>query len=152
MSSSLLYNKTLDDGEDYWCVGTGCVDGTIEARQQLFFDYVSEKFGLRGEIVRTEHFASNIDYTSGERVWLGEDNILMVGDTAGLLDGVRGVGQDAAALSARLCAMAMVRAQNGGSPAIDGTPDWPPASSNRYERTRAKKSVSSRTTKNSRRS
>lgn len=114
-----IYNKTLDDGEDYWCVGTGCVDGTIEDRQELFFDYVKEKFDLRGEIVRTEHFASNIDYSSSERVWLGDGNILMVGDAAGLLDGVRGVGQDAAALSARLCALAMVRAERGGSPALE---------------------------------
>ncbi len=114
-----IYNKTLDDGKDYWCIGTGCVDGTIEERQKLFFDYVTEKFNLRGEIVMTEHFASNIDYNSSERVWLGEYNTLMVGDAAGLLDGVRGVGQDAAALSARLCALAMVHAENGGAPAID---------------------------------
>lgn len=113
-----IYNKTLDDGRDYWCIGTGCVDGTIEERQKLFYDYVAEKFNIRGEISQTEHFASNIDYNSGERVWLGQDNILMVGDAAGFLDGVRGVGQDAAALSARLCATAMLRAQRNGRNAL----------------------------------
>jgi flavin-dependent dehydrogenase len=114
-----IYNKTLDDGKDYWCIGTGCVDGTIEERQKLFFEYVTEKFNIQGDIVKTEHFSSNIDYSSREHVWLGEGNVLMVGDAAGFLDGVRGVGQRAAALSARLCAMAMVRAEKDKLPALE---------------------------------
>jgi flavin-dependent dehydrogenase len=113
-----IYNKTLDDGKDYWCIGTGCVDGTIEQRQELFFNYVKEKFNIQGEIKQTENFVSNMDYSSKERVWLGQDNILMVGDAAGFLDGVRGVGQDAAALSARLCAQALVQAEKEGIPAL----------------------------------
>lgn len=114
-----IYTKTLDDGKDYWCVGTSCVDGTIEERQKVFFDYVTEKFNLTGEIKKTEHFTASINYTSTERVWLGEGNILMIGDAAGFLDGVRGVGQDAAALSARLCATAIIDAEKHGGQALD---------------------------------
>lgn len=113
-----IYNKTLDDGEDYWCIGTGCVDGTIEERQKLFFEEMTERFNIRGTIEHRETFSSNIDYASNERVWLGEGNIFMVGDAAGLLDGVRGVGQDAAALSARLCAQALIRAEQTGLDAM----------------------------------
>lgn len=106
-----IYNKTLDDGKDYWCVGTGCVDGTIEQRQERFYQYCVDKFDLRGEIKQTEHFSASINYSSKDRVWLGKGNILMIGDAAGFLDGVRGVGQDAAALSARLCATAIINAE-----------------------------------------
>ncbi|MFH1180064.1 MAG: hypothetical protein V1710_06870, partial [Candidatus Bathyarchaeota archaeon] len=54
----------------------------------------------------------SIDLSSDEKVWLGENNILMVGDAAGLVDASRGVGMDAAALSGRLVAQALVK---GGS-------------------------------------
>jgi electron transfer flavoprotein-quinone oxidoreductase len=114
-----IYTKTLDDGRDYWCIGTGCVDGDIEERQEAFYTYVRDKFNIRGDIRHREHFVASIDYNSDERVWLGEDNILMVGDAAGFLDGVRGVGQDAAALSARLCARAIIQAEAGGGSALD---------------------------------
>lgn len=114
-----IYNKTLDNGKDHWCIGTGCTDGKIEERQKVFYDYVTEKFNIRGEIKQTEHFESRINYASNDRVWLGKGNILMVGDAAGFLDGVRGVGQDAAALSARLCATAMIRAKNEGRDALE---------------------------------
>ena len=43
----------------------------------------------------------------------------MVGDAAGLLDGVRGVGQDAAALSGRFAAEAIIRSAKNGTRALD---------------------------------
>jgi len=39
-----IYLKTLDDGKDYWVVGTGCVDDAIERRQRRFYDFVREKY------------------------------------------------------------------------------------------------------------
>jgi len=114
-----IYVKTLDDGKDYWVVGTACMDDAIERRQRRFYDFVREKYGVDGEIVHTEEYTSTIDSSSPERVWLGQDRMLMVGDAAGLLDGVRGVGQDAAALSGRLAARAILRADEKGTRAID---------------------------------
>jgi flavin-dependent dehydrogenase len=42
----------------------------------------------------------------------------MVGDAAGLLDGVRGVGQDAAALSGRFAAQAILDSDRKGTTAL----------------------------------
>ncbi len=114
-----IYTKTLDDGNDYWCIGTGCVAGDIEERQKLFYDYVKEKFNIHGKIVETEKFLTAIDIKSGDRVWLGQGRILMVGDAAGLLDGVRGVGQDAAALSGRFAARAIAVSDKKGTTALE---------------------------------
>ncbi|MCP5059086.1 MAG: NAD(P)/FAD-dependent oxidoreductase [bacterium] len=113
-----IYTKTLDDGKDYWCIGTGCVEGDIRERQQLFYEHVRKKFELRGRIVETEEFLTAIDMKSADRVWLGEGRVLMVGDAAGLLDGVRGVGQDAAALSGRFAAEAIIRSDEKGTDAL----------------------------------
>jgi len=114
-----IYTKTLDDGKDYWCIGTGCVAGDIEERQKLFYEHVKEKFNVQGNIVETEEFLTAIDMKSGDRVWLGQGRILMVGDAAGLLDGVRGVGQDAAALSGRFAALAIIEADKKGTTALE---------------------------------
>lgn len=114
-----VYTKTLDDGKDYWCVGTGCVEGDIRERQAHFFDFVKRKFRLDGDIVETEEFLTAIDLKSSERVWLGQGRILMVGDAAGLLDGVRGVGQDAAALSGRFAAKAILESDRKGTAALE---------------------------------
>jgi len=114
-----IYTKTLDDGKDYWCIGTGCTTPDIKERQTLFFDYVKEKFKIKGNIVETEEFLTSIDMKSSDRVWLGQGRILMVGDAAGLLDGVRGVGQDAAALSGRFAARAIIESDTKGTPALE---------------------------------
>jgi flavin-dependent dehydrogenase len=114
-----IYTKTLDDGKDYWCIGTGCVGGDVRERQKQFYDFVKEKFGVKGNIVETEEFLTAIDMKSSERVWLGQGRILMVGDAAGLLDGVRGVGQDAAALSGRFAAAAILESDRKGTTALE---------------------------------
>ena len=106
------YMKTLDDGKDYWVVGTGCNTGRVLDRQKLLYDYFKKEFNFSGEIVKREGYSHTIALSSDEKVWLGMDNILMVGDAAGLIDASRGVGMDAAALSGRLVAQALVK---GGS-------------------------------------
>ena len=80
---------------------------------------MKKKFRVQGNIVETEEFLTAIDIKSGERVWLGQGRILMVGDAAGLLDGVRGVGQDAAALSGRFAAMAILESDRKGTTALE---------------------------------
>lgn len=114
-----IYTKTHDDGKNYWVVGTGCVDDALEERQKRFYDFVREKYRIHGEIVHTENYVTAMDTKSEDRVWLGQGRMLMVGDAAGLLDGVRGVGQDAAALSGRLVAKAILRADERGTRALD---------------------------------
>jgi flavin-dependent dehydrogenase len=114
-----IYTKTLDDGKNYWVVGTGCVDDAIRDRQKRFYEFVREKYNIHGDIVHTEEYTTAMDTKSEERVWLGQGRMLMVGDAAGLLDGVRGVGQDAAALSGRLVAQAILRADARGTRALD---------------------------------
>jgi flavin-dependent dehydrogenase len=106
------YMKTLDDGKDYWVVGTGCNTGRVLDRQKLLYEFFQKEFNFSGEIVKREGYSHSIDLSSDEKVWLGENNILMVGDAAGLIDASRGVGMDAAALSGRLVAQALVK---GGS-------------------------------------
>jgi flavin-dependent dehydrogenase len=113
-----IYTKTLDDGKDYWVVGTGCTSDDLLDRQTLFYEYVRSKFNMKGRIVEKEEYLTTIDMKSKDRVWLGKGRILMVGDAAGLMDGVRGVGQDAAALSGRLLAKAVLLSDRKGTSAL----------------------------------
>jgi len=114
-----IYTKTLDDGKDYWVVGTGCTSDDLLERQTLFYDYVRNKFNMKGRIVEKEEYLTRIDMKSKDRVWLGKGRVLMVGDAAGLMDGVRGVGQDAAALSGRLVAKAILLSDQKGTIVLD---------------------------------
>jgi flavin-dependent dehydrogenase len=113
------YTKTLDDGKDYWVVGTGCNDTNIKERQEAFYKYVKDKFHVVGEVVKKEGYTVTIKELSKERIWLGKGRVLVTGDAAGLLDQVRGVGMDIAALSGRLVAKAMVNAGKKGTNALD---------------------------------
>ena len=114
-----VYSKTLDDGKNSWVVGTGCNTGKIMDRQTAFYNFIKEKYNLTGEIVKKEGFASTFNINSKERVWLGQKRILMTGDAAGLIDQVRGVGMDAAALSGRLVAKAIIKADRKNTLVID---------------------------------
>ena len=119
MMFAWVYNKTLDDGNDYWVVGTG-YDRDVIARLDGFFDHVKELYQLTNvEIVKREGYSSSMVFTDDERIWLGEGNLLMVGDAAGLIDLTRGVGMDSAALSGRLAAKAIGIAERTGKPVID---------------------------------
>ncbi len=113
------YTKTLDDGKDYWVVGTGCNDTNIKERQEAFYKYVKDTFHVVGEVVKKEGYTVTIKELSKERIWLGQGRVLVTGDAAGLLDQVRGVGMDVAGLSGRLVAKAIVNADKKGTGALD---------------------------------
>jgi len=119
MMFAWVYNKTLEDGKDYWVVGTG-YDSDIRTRLDGFFDHVKELYQLRNvEVVKTEGYSSSMTFADKDRIWLGERNILMVGDAAGLIDLTRGVGMDSAALSGRLAAKAIGLSEKSGKPVAE---------------------------------
>jgi geranylgeranyl reductase family protein len=95
--------------DDKWVIGTGANENPLEYANR-FFNYVKEKYGLRGEIVKKESFSSTLKST----VYLGEGRMLLVGDAAGLVDLYRGVGMDNAALSGRLAVKAITKAEEEG--------------------------------------
>ncbi|RLI37919.1 hypothetical protein DRO66_03070 [Candidatus Bathyarchaeota archaeon] len=98
--------------DDTWVIGTGANENVIDYAER-FFKHVNEKYSLRGKIVKKEGFASTQKITT----YLGDDNILLVGDAAGLIDLYRGVGMDLAALSGRSVIKAIIKAEkNGNSP------------------------------------
>ena len=116
MMFAWVYNKTLDDGKDYWVVGTG-YDKDIYMRLNSFFDHVKDLYQLENiEIVKKEGYSSSMTFDNDERIWLGERNFLMAGDAAGLIDLTRGVGMDSAALSGRLAAKAIGLVEKSGKP------------------------------------
>jgi flavin-dependent dehydrogenase len=111
-----VYNKTLQDGHDYWVIGT-VYDQDIRQRLDRFFDDVKALYHLTNvRIVKQEGYSSTMSFTDEGMIWLGERNILIVGDAAGLIDPKRGVGMDAAALSGRLAAKAIGLARASGEP------------------------------------
>ena len=119
MMFAWVYNKTLDDGKDYWVVGTG-YDKDIYMRLDSFFDHVIDLYQLKNvKIIKKEGYSSSMTFEDNERIWLGEKNFLMVGDAAGLIDLTRGVGMDSAALSGRLAAKAIGLSQENGKPVIE---------------------------------
>ena len=119
MMFAWVYNKTLDDGQDYWVVGTG-YDKDITKRLDSFFEHIKELYQLENvEIVKKEGYGSSMVFEGQERIWLGERNFLMVGDAAGLIDLTRGVGMDSAALSGRLAAKAIGQAEKNGKPVAE---------------------------------
>jgi len=119
MMFAWVYNKTLADGKDYWVVGTG-YDQDVVQRLNGFFEHVKELYNLKNvQIIKKEGYSSSMVFEGEDRIWLGRDNFLMVGDAAGLIDLTRGVGMDSAALSGRLAAKAIGIAEKTGKPVID---------------------------------
>ena len=119
MMFAWVYNKTLNDGKDYWVIGTG-YDKDIYLHLDRFFDHVKQTFHLRNvEIVKKEGYSSSLSFDDKDRIWLGERNFLMAGDAAGLIDLTRGVGMDSAALSGRLAAKAIDLARKHREPVIE---------------------------------
>ena len=100
--------------DDKWVIGTGANENIIDYAQR-FFKHVKEKYSLKGKIVKKEGFAS----TQKISTFLGEDNILLVGDAAGLIDLYRGVGMDLAALSGRLAVKSIVKANRSGESPLE---------------------------------
>jgi flavin-dependent dehydrogenase len=92
--------------DDKWVIGTGANENPLHYAK-AFFDYVKERYRLRGEVVRREGFSSTLKSI----VYFGGGNVLLVGDAAGLVDLYRGVGMDNAALSGRLAVKALIKAE-----------------------------------------
>jgi flavin-dependent dehydrogenase len=99
--------------DDLWVIGTGS-EYDLKGYADRFYDYVCKKYNFNGKIVRKEGYASPLK----GGVYLGEDNILLCGDAAGLLDAYRGVAMDNAALSARFAVQAIQDAEKTGTTAI----------------------------------
>lgn len=98
--------------DEKWVIGTGANENAVDYIER-FFNFVKEKYSLTGKIIKKEGFASTQKITT----YLGEDNILLTGDAAGLIDLYRGVGMDLAALSGRFAVKAIEKAEkNGKSP------------------------------------
>ncbi|MHA1670738.1 MAG: NAD(P)/FAD-dependent oxidoreductase [Promethearchaeota archaeon] len=102
---------------DLWVVGTGHTNNLIDRCDNLL-KYVKNKFNLKGEIVKREGYASKFRLEAPNHVFLGEKNTLFVGDAAGLVDMYRGLGMDAAALSGRLVAKAIIRGNEKRTPPL----------------------------------
>lgn len=98
--------------DDLWVIGTGAEVNLMDYADR-FYDYVCEKYNFKGEIVKREGFASPLK----NGVYLGEGNILLTGDAAGLLDAYRGVAMDNAAISARFAVQAILDAAKHQRPA-----------------------------------
>jgi len=109
MMFAWIYKK-----DDLWVIGTGTENEPAKDYADRFYAYVCKKYNFKGEIVRREGFASPLK--SG--VYLGEGNILLCGDAAGLLDAYRGVAMDNAALSARFAIQAILDSEKRGTKAI----------------------------------
>lgn len=104
--------------DDKWVIGTGANEKPLEYAER-FFNYVKEKYRLRGEVVEKEGFSSTMKST----VFLGKGNALLVGDAAGLVDLYRGVGMDNAALSGRLAVKAIIKTEEDGVGAVSAYED-----------------------------
>jgi len=89
--------------DDQWVIGTGANREPLKYAER-FLNYIKGKYTLRGEVVRREGFASPL--RGG--VYLGQGNVLMTGDAAGLVDLYRGLGMDNAAVSGRLAVKAII--------------------------------------------
>jgi len=99
--------------DDLWVIGTGA-ECDLKGYADRFYGYVCKKYNFKGQIVRREGFASPLK----GGVYLGEGNILLCGDAAGLLDSYRGVAMDNAALSARFAVQAILDAEKMGAMAM----------------------------------
>jgi len=102
---------------DLWVIGAGNTKNFIKKCDELL-NYIKEKFNFEGEIIKREGFAATIRLDDPKHVFLGEGNLLLIGDAAGLVDMYRGLGMDAAALSAHHAAWAILKAIKSGIPAI----------------------------------
>lgn len=102
---------------DLWVIGTGHTDNVIE-RCDMLLKYVKNTFRLQGDIVKREGYASTFRLDAPNHVFLGTNNLFFAGDAAGLVDMYRGLGMDAAALSGRLVAKAIIKSEKNKIPAI----------------------------------
>jgi flavin-dependent dehydrogenase len=102
---------------DLWVVGTGYTENVIE-HCDLLLEYVKKKFNFDGAIIKKEGYASKFRLHEPKHVYLGDGKLLFIGDAAGLVDVYRGLGMDAAALSGRRAAKAILKAEKTGNEAL----------------------------------
>lgn len=100
--------------DDERIIATGA-DYNPRAYLDRFYKFLKQKYWLRGKISRREGFASTL--VGGP--FLGEGNLLLAGDAAGLLDPFRVLGMDNAALSGRLAARAVLAAEAQDHPVLE---------------------------------
>lgn len=84
-----------------WVIGTSYSSGDVETIGKRLLEYVSSSYGIKGKILRIEKIVVDLNLNNETRFSFGDGNILLIGDAAGLIDAARGLGMDAAALSAR---------------------------------------------------
>lgn len=99
--------------DDWWIVGTGA-DRDLLKYAERFLKYVEERYSFKGELERKEGFSTPMEPST----YLGQGNVLLAGDAAGLVDMYRGLGMDNAALSARFAVKAIAEAEETGLPPI----------------------------------
>ena len=99
--------------DDWWVVGTGS-DRDLLKYAERFLKYVEDRYSFKGELVRKEGFSSPMEPS----VYLGQRNLLLAGDAAGLVDMYRGLGMDNAAISARFAVKAILESERTGRPAV----------------------------------
>ncbi len=99
---------------DLWVVGSGANENPLPYVNR-FLEHVKQIYCLNGKIVRTEGYSS----TFNGGAYLGHGNLLLVGDAAGLIDAYRGMGMDAAALSAIYAVKSIVNSEKDGHSPID---------------------------------
>ena len=102
---------------DLWVIGTAYTED-VKTHCDSLLEYVKKKFNIDGKIVKREGFAFKLKIDKPNHIYLGEDNLLITGDAAGLIEMYRGLGMDAAALSGRRAAKAILNAEKTGSCAI----------------------------------
>jgi len=95
--------------DDWWVVGTSA-DRDLLKYAERFLKYVEGRYSFKGELVRKEGFSSPMEPS----IYLGQGNVLLAGDAAGLVDMYRGLGMDNAALSARFAVKAIVESERTG--------------------------------------
>lgn len=100
---------------DSWVVGTSYTGKDIHEVGKGLLKYVADKYGLEGEILREETIDVELALNNPEkRFAFGEGkngNILLVGDSAGLIDPIRGLGMDASALSAHKAVSSIIESE-----------------------------------------
>ena len=122
--------------DEQWVIGTGADREPLKYAER-FLSYVKERYDLRGDIVRKEGFASPLK----GGVYLGQGNLLITGDAAGLIDLYRGLGMDNAALSGRLAVKAIIESEKTGKPAIEAYQHFMKGITRKVERNTAKQAT-----------
>jgi flavin-dependent dehydrogenase len=117
----IYYRRELSDLMYSWLyykdnllvVGTSSTEN-LNNYARAFIETIRKEFKLKGEKIRQDGYSTHCK----GGILLGKDRVLLVGDSAGLLDLYRGVGMDNAALSGRICAQSICKSLETGEDAM----------------------------------